>query len=561
MLSLAPIVPPTSAAHVQQLELRKVALSGESPERLPAIGTFREFAGAPVIDNQGNVAFIASRGPGPVASNVWVRSDAGLRMVAKSGGPAPATGAAFAQFSDVVIADGGITAFKATLAGTAIGDDNRDSIWLDRSGTLTLFARAGQKAPDPAAELRFSHFETPIAVNGDGQISFFARTRDKEGGTAQSSGLWTAGSGGVSLAADAGGTAIDGLPDVVFSPQSFEQPFANNPVISPSGQTIFRGFLAGPGVDESNLNGLWSYSELAGLRLMVRAGEVAEGTGGKAFLGFPGIPTINAAGDTAFVAFFGAAHDGAAELGLGLWLRRTSGELHHIFAIGDDAPGIAGDVHFVDSFNPVMNAASRVAFLAAVAGEGVNSFNEVGLWSNGMSPHGGLRLIARQGDNAPGSENGFVFGVFLEPSLNAAGQSAFMAAGFRQVDGTILDNAFGIWGQDRTGHLRLVARVGQILEIGPGDHREIAFLAFASETGGEDGKARGLNDQGQVVLRATFTDGSSGVFVSNALTVPEPCSLVLILLAGMRFGLSRRSISFGNVLSENYPASLLPQKS
>ena len=183
------------------------------------------------------------------------------------------------------------------------------------------------------------------------------------------------------------------------------------------------------------------------------------------------------------------AHEDTAELGLGLWLRRASGELSHIFAIGDRAPGIESEVHFVDTFNPILNASSHVAFFAVVAGDGVGAANEIGLWSNGMSSDGGLRLIARQSDEAPGNEQGFVFGTFLEPSFNAAGQTAFMAAGYRLENEVVVENAFGIWGQDRAGILRLVAQVGQNLEIGPGAEREIASLAFASNAGGEDGKA------------------------------------------------------------------------
>ena len=125
------------------------------------------------------------------------------------------------------------------------------------------------------------------------------------------------------------------------------------------------------------------------------------------------------------------------------------------------APGIATDAHFIDTFDPVMNTKGRVAILAVVAGEGVDAAHEVGLWTNGMLPDEGLRLIARQGDEAPGSEDGFVFGTFLEPSFNAAGQATFMAAGYRLEDGIHQQHEFGIWGQDRAAVLRLVARVGQ----------------------------------------------------------------------------------------------------
>jgi hypothetical protein len=547
---------PIAAAPVQTIDLRAVALSGESPVGALAGNTFHRFVDNPVIDNQGHVAFLAELGAGSLVSGVWIESDAGLRSVVQSGTPAPGTGADFAQFAELVIADGGMTAFKATLAGRTIGDDNRDSIWLDRAGTLALVARAGNKAPSTSADLRFSHFETPIALNASGQTSFFARTRDKEDETVQSSGIWASGSIGISFVANNHTEGIPGAADVVFLPQSFEQPFSNDPVISPSGQTIFRGFLSGPGIDESNLNGLWSYRETVGLQLLQRAGDDAIGLGGAHFVSFPSVPTINAAGDTALLAFFhgateqeGAVGTGpatstdnsASKLGLGMWLRHASGQLNHIFTIGDRAPGIEGDVHFIDTFDPVLNASSRVAFLAVVAGENVGAANEVGLWSSGMSLDGLPRLIARQGDAAPDCEPGFVFGAMLDPSLNSAGQTAFMAAGYQLVEGMIADSAFGIWGQDRNGDLRLVARVGQIVEVGPGDYREIASIVFASKTGGEDGRARGLNDLGQVAFRATFVDGSSGVFVSDVLTVPEARAGTLLFLLASCLGLKRQS--------------------
>ena len=557
-LSLATDTSSAAADPLPQHELRKIALSDESPLGGQNDIPLGQFVNAPSIDSNGNVAFAATLGQGSFASSVWTSSDGQLRLVARSGDQAPNTGAAFAHFSDIVISDSGIVGFGATLVGNSIDDSNGESMWLDRAGALSLVAQTGQKAPNPSADLRFSHFETSFALSRDGQVTFFARTRDKEGGTAQSSGIWIAGSNGVSLAAGDGTSAITGSPAVLFLPQSFEQPFANDPIISPSGQAIFRGFLAGPGVDETNLNGLWSYSESSGLQLLQRAGDAADQS--RTFISFPSIPTINASGDTAFLAFMHSHdldetvnagiephdHPSTGELALSLWLRRASGELISIFAIGDRAPGIASDAHFVDTFDPILNASSHVAFFAVVAGDGVGAANEVGLWSNGMSTDGTLRLIARQGDEAPGGGQGFVFGTFLEPSFNAAGQTAFMAAGYKLENDLVVDSAFGIWGQDRTGVLRLVAKVGEILEIGPGDAREIASLAFASKAGGEDGKPRGLNDLGQLTFHATFTDGSSGIFVSDALTAPEPCSGVVLLLAAICLGLQRRWKLVGN---------------
>jgi hypothetical protein len=524
--------------------VRRLALSGAASTDHPEIGLFANFSGPPVIDNRGNVAFIAGVGGGASQPSVWVANDSELRLIARSATAAPNAAAEFLSFADLTSAQDGVLAFKATLRGSATNAETRDSIWLYQPRSLQLVARAGWEAPNPSADLRFSAFETPVTVSRTGHVAFFARTRDKEVASAQGSGLWVAQPNGVAFAAIADGDAISGQPGVVFSPQSFEAPFAEDPAISPIGQSIFRGFLFGPGVDETNLNGLWSYSHLTGLQLLLRAGDHVDGMDGTTFLSFPGIPTINAAGDTAFLAFVGAPHPTSSDLaassggdhehegdfGLGVWLRRASGQLSRVFMIGDNAPGIDGHAHFVDVFDPVMNASGRVALVAAVEGDAIDDFNEAGLWSNGLSRDAGLRLVAWQGNQAPGADKGFVFGVFLEPSLNARGQSAFMAAGYRQEGGEILDSGVGIWGQTRSGQLQLVALVGQMLEVAPGDDREITALGFSSGTGGEDGRARGLNDLGQVAFQATFSDGSSGIFISDALTVPEPGSLALALL-------------------------------
>jgi hypothetical protein len=533
---------PANVFHTPQLKFRTVAASAVSGTSQAPPGSIHEFTSAPVINNDGDVAFISTLAGG--IPSIWVDSDGDLRLIAKAGDAAPTTGGVFAQFTDVVIADGGATAFKSALTGPVIEETSQSSIWIDRSASLTLVAQAGDEAPHPTATLRFTSFDTPIAASGDGHLAFFARTLEKEGGSAQSSGLWTAHSSALSLAANAGLQAGNNQPEVVFSPQSFEQPFANDAVISPNGQAIFRGFVAGLGVDEPNLNGLWSFQRSTGLEMLLRAGDEAVGNHDEHFLSFPAVPTINSAGDTAFLAFSSTNnhHDHDSESGagtqsgvhaprLGLWLRHSSGTLNQVFAIGDQAPGMTGDVRFVDTFDPIMNASSRITFVAAVDGDAIDSSNEVGLWSNGMSSNGNLQLIARQGDQAPGRGEEFSFGVFLAPSMNTAGQAAFMASQFRQENGIVTDGGFGIWGQDRTGKLQLVASVGQEFEIGLNDSRVIASIAFTSGTGGQDGKPRGFNDAGQVIFGATFTDGSSGVFVSNALTIPEPSSIIIVLLA------------------------------
>jgi len=77
----------------------------------------------------------------------------------------------------------------------------------------------------------------------------------------------------------------------------------------------------------------------------------------------------------------------------------------------------------------------------------------------------------------------------------------------------------------------MVVREGDGIDVGNGDVRIIRELG----TGG--GRASYLfNDAGQVAFRATFTDGSSGVFV----TVPEPSAAELAVTGLTLAGLRRR---------------------
>ncbi len=142
-----------------------------------------------------------------------------------------------------------------------------------------------------------------------------------------------------------------------------------------------------------------------------------------------------------------------------------------------------------------------------------------------------MALVARQGDPAAGVTDDARFNVFLNPSLNAPGQVAFLARLAGPGVGDAQGNAFGIWAQSINGGLELIAREGDAMEVEPGDLRTIARLSFATESGGEDGRARGFNQRGQVAFGATFTDGTSAILISNRVAIPEPSGALLAFLA------------------------------
>ena len=81
--------------------------------------------------------------------------------------------------------------------------------------------------------------------------------------------------------------------------------------------------------------------------------------------------------------------------------------------------------------------------------------------------------------------------------------------------------------------LTLIAREGDLLDVDDGprtDFRKVSFLNFNRPNRLRIARTSGFNDLGQVAFRATFTDGTSGVFVSNLVAVPEPSSLALLAL-------------------------------
>ncbi|HEY3391443.1 MAG TPA: choice-of-anchor tandem repeat NxxGxxAF-containing protein, partial [Lacipirellulaceae bacterium] len=184
------------------------------------------------------------------------------------------------------------------------------------------------------------------------------------------------------------------------------------------------------------------------------------------------------------------------------------------------------------------------AFPAKLTGSGLDDTNNTGIWAESS---GSLKLVARAGDRAPGTPDGVQFGRMTGitvPTLNAAGQVAFV--GTLAGSGVDTSNDLGIWATDVNGSLWLIAREGEQLEVAPSDFRTIRSVSFGrfevggTGSGNEDGRPSGFNDRGQLGFTATFTDGSSGVFVSNLVAIPEPATVILIgFVLGAFIGLPR----------------------
>lgn len=487
--------------------------------------------------------------------------------------------------------DSGKTVFAATLAGAGVTSANNRGIWSDGGGSLALVARTGDLAPgasavpipplgDPpgsAVSGRFSDLQQPV-LNGVGQVQFAGRVGfPVPVQNAGERGIWSNAPGVLSLLAfqgnnapgtpsgtsydeflshslneagrvalaatlagaggpfgDAGiwaehGVALDpvvragdqapGLPaGVNFGANIGQFPaYAQNS----AGLIAFAAALQGSGVNGTNAQSLWSADSIA-LTLIARQGSPAPGMPAGANFNSFSPPRLNDAGRIAFIADttgggLDAAHDE------GIWLTGPGGP-SLVLGAGTQAPGTPAGVLFGrndGAFGIVeLNDAGQIAFTAGLSGIGVNEGNDFGIWA--QRP-GGFALIALEGSPAPWSAPGPMFFQFSSFAFNDAGQVAFSA----ELAGAGIFNT-GLWATDRTGALILIAREGDVLEVAPNDFRTIQFLDV--ETGTDNSQMRqmsGLNNLGEIAFLAQFTDGSSGIFVSDLAALPEPGAAAL----------------------------------
>jgi hypothetical protein len=321
----------------------------------------------------------------------------------------------------------------------------------------------------------------------------------------------------------------------VFGGFDFTEPVINGP-----GRTAFVANLAiGGSVTNSNRLGLWS-DRTGAVSLVARQGSLVAGTPVDTTFASFGVPTLNDAGDIAFRATLttgpGGVVNGNNE---GIW-RDHGGLMTLIAREGSAAPSNSPEpIRFLSFEDPVINHNSEVAFTGRIQSAFGTLPTDIdsGLWAESG---GTLKFIAREGFQAPGAPAGAVFDDFNGVTgnffaFNREGQLAFLGEMKTGQGGVAFTDRKGIWATDRNGVLQLIVRVGDVLEVAPGDFRQISDLMFTTgpgpvSTGNEDGRPSGFSEGGHIAFAAQFTDFSAGIFVSSAV-VPEPALVVYILFA------------------------------
>lgn len=496
---------------VLAVELRTVALSGK-----PAPGTDTVFANFsavlntfPSINNHGQVAFLASLSgdTGFNSAGIWSEGTGALELVVRAGDPMPGRPASvFRQMRFIGLSDTGRVNFAEMALDTLTG------VWSkEGSNPLRHVAVVGQAAP--GTDLAFDRFLLAPSYNTVGNVAVWGSRV----------GLWTDRSGSLELVAKLGDIA-PGTNGATFNGDFF--PFEID-----DDQIAFFGFLTGSGVNSSNNLGLWTESD-GGFELVARLGEQAPGAGGAVFASF-----TTWAGTSSFPdspKAFRALLDGSGGR-LSMWTFRE-GDIELVVQAGDVAPGTGEE--FISFTSPAANDSGDVVFT------GLNLARNParGIWS---TLGGELGLVVAVGDDVPGMTSKVFALSAATPEINNLGQVAF-AAGL--VEQGIPGGLDSLWVKDQRGELHMIAREGDQYEVAPGDVREFSRLVFGQIPQSRNNQIPRFNDRGQLVFFAEFTDGSSGLFVSSPLIVPEPSSgaLSLVVLFTAMFRRTRSSVSVAN---------------
>jgi hypothetical protein len=507
---------------------RTVALSNTTAPDTSAGVNFDTLFGHFNMDRNGQTALNAYIfGPGIDFYNeqgIWSESGGALQLIARTGSVPPGT-ASDVRFVTLYTSrrnDMGEVAFHAQTITPGIS--SRRGIWSTDGGSLHLVAIDGAHAPGTAGGVNFGEsfpnlgnvgFGEPV-FNNAGQVAFRASLTGTGVTTANSRGIWTEDGSGVRLVIRDGMSAPSFGPGVEYS-DAIEPIYLND-----GGQLAFQAALRGIGINDSNNTAIW-FDQSGSLQLVTRAGTQAPGTAsGVLFSRFDlwGFNDLSQAAITAVLVGPGitSANDD------GVWTG-AAGDLQLRAREGARPPDSPPGVTYTRFSDIDLNNRGEVAFRGFLAGSGINSTNDSGLWSSG----GGhpLHLVARSGEHAPGTGSGVSFhGTFDSIVINDAGFTAFRAflAG-PQVDSS---NSLGIWAETPRGLVK-VGRSGELFAVAPGDFRTISQIYFVD-----------YNSAGHIAFQADFTDGSTGNFVAKVSLVPEPEWAAVTALAGILFAASAR---------------------
>jgi hypothetical protein len=394
--------------------------------------------------------------------------------------------------------------FEATLMGPNVTSANNRAIFSANSTDTTELIRLG-------VQLGFSQvaqFLQVVQSRDPGSAAAVAlRFKVGVGGTTADSdtavmAFNTAG-GIIGSAQREGNTSAIGVPYGQFSRVSMR---GHNPA-----------FIVALQSDPLFNQGVFSYAPGGAQFFVARKGAPAQDAGGAEFRAFTGVST-SAEDKIVFRATLGGTGVTASN-NEGLWSNH-SGAVHLIARENDQAPGVATGVVYASFVNfwcltpPTLNG--QVLFLSRLRGPGVGLGNDLALFL--QFGNGPPELLLREGDPAPDCGDARIGTIQRVAASSLTFDSAPYAVLCTLVrSGSAINQALytGNTGLSkstlRLPFLRL--RKGTLFQIPQAGTTRLTSMSlpavsFDSTGAGAKGLGESINDTGNVILRATFSDNT-----------------------------------------------------
>ncbi|MEM7675777.1 MAG: choice-of-anchor tandem repeat NxxGxxAF-containing protein [Myxococcota bacterium] len=401
-----------------------------------------------------------------------------------------------------------------TIASVVMAAGIASSTLPAEAQTFEIIAQRNQEAPQSGGATFSIIKPESVAISASGEVVFHSTLRGSGVRSSNNEGLYTSNG----LAARKGDLPA-GISDARISR------FIGVPDVNASGEVSYTASLTG---DRTRNVGVFTSS-----RQIARKGDLARGTNGADFLTFFA-PKINASGDVAFMARLGGAgvspsNDGVIFVGGRLKVGERRG----------DAPGLFGAPIGTLQGALGLSDSGDVSFIAVLAsiGIGVRGDNNRAVFTNG-------NVVARKGNEVPGTDREGFRGVFSNTSISSADEVAFFDEvvtddGFKDIivgpQGVVarqdevvpgvglinetsrtpsinvhrqiaftatVDRESVLFVADENGDHTVVLRRGDLLDLGNGVSRTVSTIKVGPS---------GLNDAGQIAAGVTFTDGHRAV--------------------------------------------------
>lgn len=409
--------------------------------------------------------------------------------------------------------------------GFDVAGNNRETWAAGTPGNLVSIFQRGQPLPDFAPGAVASDFifdEFAMGMNRHGEIAFL--TKVLNGGSPIGFGIWKGTSAGMVLEIRTGNFYPGMPPGATLT--SISDAWIND-----DGVVAFLGSIR---IGSINKGGIWTY-ESGAVTPILLSGDAAVASDMPSGQTWSGPIEIHSFASNGWIAFSSAAsgNEGGLFVAQGANISRVTRD--H-FSVAGVAPGTGGakfDIRatspgFTATFFKVASTGRAVIAANLVSGTGspaTNNSTDRGIW---IWDGGGLSLLFREGDPAPGYTGG--------TTLIGIGSARFSQEGRLHFDSTALNSsATSIWSENDSGGFGVTADRNMTVDNpgnGVSQSNSTSFAVnptFVGPGNSTDGGPSSVNALGQVLVRGSTVNLSPNrnfIAIANAgqLTIPGSIS-------------------------------------